>query len=72
MYNRQARLPIDIKMQGTKKDVSEKEGDNDTENIEKQLQKILKIRSRALKNIHQAQKRQKKYYDTKHASKILQ
>lgn len=71
MYNRKARLPIDIKMQGTKKSVSEQQVDIDTKNLEEQLEKILKIRSQALKNIHQAQKRQKKYYDAKHASKIL-
>ena len=62
MYNRQARLPTDIKMQGTKKlDISEEQGDDDTKKIEERLERILNIRSQALKNIHQAQKRQKKY-----------
>ena len=70
MYHRQAKLPIDIKMQGETKVEFEKEGENNIRITEEQVEKMLTIQSQAFENIHRAQHRQKKYYDAKHASKF--
>ena len=68
MHNRQAKQTIDIKMQGAKEEVIEKEGENDIRITEEQVEKILTIRSQAVENIRKAQQRRKKYCDAKHAS----
>ena len=70
MYLRQAQLTIDIRMQDTKKDISEKQGHTDIKNTEEQVE-MLKIWGQGLESIHQAQKGQKRYHGSKDAGKVL-
>ena len=51
MYLRQTQLPIYIRMQDTKKDISEKQGHTDIKNTEERVEKMLKIWGQALESI---------------------